>query len=707
MELNVYILIFLISSILTGLLAVYLWFKRREVNTPALIGLLLSIALWCFAAAFELAVNSIEAKRFFTVICYVGIVSIPVWFVGFALEYSGFIRRIPQYFKYLVWILPIISISLLATNEIHHLFYAKSTLETIGDIAFQSVEAGVWWWVHLVYSYVLIIIAIFLFVRILFISSDKHKGSVWLLISGTSIPFLLNMLYVSGIRPLSFIDFTPIGFSATGIIFFWGIYSRKLFSVKPIALKTLFNNLPDGILMLSKDMDIMDVNPASVNILDANEHSLIGTNINDVFNNFDKNKIGTTHRLTKNNKVIDLVQSKIINETGHHIGYLMVLRDITERWNAEKELKSVTNRFELAVAAAGFDSWENNIQTGERKGGEKIYELLGYAPTETPKTLSGAFDYVHPDDIPVIKERMQNHFNGKTDVYVCDFRLKDKKGNYRWVTNVAKLVERDKDGKPLRFVGLTFDINERKRFEEKLSNKNTELVKANAEKDKFFSIIAHDLKGPFQGFIGLTQLMSESINDMSVDEMKEITQSLKVTAQNLYELLTNLLNWALIKRGHKRFNPQKVRLHAIVQNVIEVVTPQVKLKNISLKNEVDNNIDVLCDKESVNTILRNLISNAVKFTPKGGEIRILTKASGSKFIEVTVQDNGIGMPAKIREKLFKLDKKVSRPGTDNEPSTGLGLILSKELVEKHGGEIWVESEEGEGSRFMFLIPVAS
>ncbi|MFP4555832.1 MAG: histidine kinase N-terminal 7TM domain-containing protein [Bacteroidales bacterium] len=700
-------MIFLISSILTGMLAVFLWFKRNEVNTYALIGLLFAIALWCFAAAFELAVYSIEAKRFFTVICYVGIVSIPVWFLGFALEYSGFIKRVPRYLKYLVWILPLASIIFLATNSSHHLFYAKSTLETIGDIAFQRVEAGVWWWVHLVYSYILITLAIVIFVRILIHSTSKQQDSAWFLIIGSGVPIILNMLYVSGVRPLGFIDFTPIGFSATGIIFFWGIYSRRLFSVKPIALKTLFNSLPDGIIMLSKELLIIDINPAVLSILSINEEKLIGVYIKDVFRDLDSAQIDTPIRLTQNDKVIDLVQSKIINETGYHVGYLIVLRDITEKKKAEKELKSVTNRFELAVAAAGFDSWENNIQTGERMGGDKIYEQLGYPSGETPKTINGMFDFVHPDDIPVVREKMQNHFDGKTDVYACDFRLKDKKGNYRWVTNVAKLVERDKDGNPLRFIGLTFDINERKRFEEKLSNKNQELVKANAEKDKFFSIIAHDLKGPFQGFIGLTQLMSESINDMSVEEMKEITQSLKVTAKNLYELLDNLLSWALIKRGHKRFNPQKVRLHTIVQNVVEVVLPQVKLKKITLKNEVDNNLNVLCDKESVNTILRNLISNAIKFTPKGGEIRILTKASGQKFIEVTVQDNGIGMPTNIQEKLFKLDKKVSRPGTDNEPSTGLGLILSKELVEKHGGKIWVESKEGEGSRFKFLIPVAS
>jgi signal transduction histidine kinase len=280
-------------------------------------------------------------------------------------------------------------------------------------------------------------------------------------------------------------------------------------------------------------------------------------------------------------------------------------------------------------------------------------------------------------------------------------------GNYQWMSSYGRLIERDSEGKPCRFIGITLNINNRKQGEEKIQRKNKELIRANSEKDKFFSIIAHDLKGPFQGFIGLTEFMSENLGDMTSEQVQEITGSLQTTAKNLYELLDNLLNWALIKRGHKRFNPEKVYLRSLAHIVSELFSSHLKVKNISLINKIDEDFVVLVDKESLKTVLRNLISNAVKFTPHKGIVTISSDLADRGFLLVAIADTGIGMSNEIRTSLFTITKKVSRPGTDNEPSTGLGLILCKELIEKHGGKIWVESTEGKGSTFYFTVPSAS
>ncbi|PKP39607.1 MAG: hypothetical protein CVT98_01170 [Bacteroidetes bacterium HGW-Bacteroidetes-15] len=334
----------------------------------------------------------------------------------------------------------------------------------------------------------------------------------------------------------------------------------------------------------------------------------------------------------------------------------------------------------------------------------KVYKDMGYSNQDIPTTVEGIYNLIHPDDIEEVKKNLNDHFEGRSKVYHSDFRLRDSKGNYQWVTNYARLVEKDVDGRPLRFIGLTLNINDRKRAEERIKKQNEELIRANAEKDKFFSIIAHDLKGPFQGFIGLTELMSERIGDMSVDEMRDITQTLQVTAKNLYELLDNLLNWALIKRGHKRFNAEKLVANSLVKIVIDNVKLQAQNKNLDISNEVDNEIVVLADKESLKTILRNLISNAVKFTPRGGTITLKSNPSEKGFVAISIVDTGIGIPDQVKANLFQISKGVSRPGTEQEPSTGLGLILCKELVEKHGGKIWVESQEGKGSIFSFTLP---
>jgi PAS domain S-box-containing protein len=691
------------------MIAAYIWWKRKTIETKSLGGLMLSISIWCFAAGLELATPTLEVKKIFTAICYVGITTMPVWFVLFAAEYTQTTFSLFKNVKWLIWLVPLISLVLHVTNRYHGLFYAESALGFANDIPYHKVVPGIWWWVHLSYSYLLIILAILLLIRMWIISSAKQRGTIGILLLSCFIPLVSNMLYISGLRPLTFIDLTPVAFAITGILFFWGIYSKRLFSVKPIALKTLFDNLPDGIIVIDKAQRIVDINYAGSQILGFEDFDPSGDFIKNIlpFDIDDENSLNQVREIELKGKTLEVIQSKILNENAHRVGNLLVIRDVTAKRLTEQKLKSATDRFELAIMAAGFDPWENNLITGERMGGVKVYNEMGYTDEEIPKTVDGIFNLIHPDDLHEVKQKLDDHFQGKTKVYDCDFRVKDSKGNYQWVANYARLVERDKSGRPLRFIGLTLNINERKRTEERVRKKNEELISANAEKDKFFSIIAHDLKGPFQGFIGLTELMSENINDMSVDQMQEITQTLQVTAKNLYELLDNLLNWALIKRGHKRFNAEKIGVYALSKIVTDIVDSQIKVKDLFLNNEINSDHFVLADRESLKTILRNLISNAVKFTPRGGKIKLVSSLAEKGFVAISISDNGIGMPESISNNLFEISRGVSRPGTEQEPSTGLGLILCKELVEKHGGKIWVQSQEGEGSTFTFTLPAAS
>lgn len=709
MDISVFILILLISSVITGGLAVYVWTKRKVFETPSLTGLLLSIAIWCFAAGLEMASNTIELKKIFTTISYLGITTVPVWFMLFVSEYSRKSIRWFRYFKLLVWLIPLTSFLLLITNRYHGLFYTESSLKFANGIPYHSVNRGIWWWIHFFYSYLLIGIAFIYLIRMWFSSSSKQRRTINLLFLSILVPLISNVLYIGGLRPLGFIDLTPIAFATTGLLFFLGMYSRNLFGVKPIALKTLFDNLPDGIVVLDKTNVVIDINHAASSMLNLPE-TYVNKNISEnelPIDFIDEIELNRVNKIELNQSSIEVVKSEIKDEQGKQLGYLLILKDVTLRRETEKKLRSATDRFELAVLAAGFEPWENNLVTGERIGGLKVYKDMGYAEEEIPKTVDGIFDLIHPDDIDEVKQKLEDHFNGRTMVYECDFRIRDNKGQYHWVANYARLVERDVDNRPLRFIGLTQNIDERKRVEEKLRKKNEELINVNAEKDKFFSIIAHDLKGPFQGFIGLTELMSERVEHMSVDQIQDISQTLQFTAKNLYELLDNLLNWALIKRGHKRFNAEKLIVFPLVQVVIDIVNSQVQSKGQSVINEIDEALVVIADKESLKTILRNLLSNAIKFTPHSGKISISSLVSSKGFVEISVKDNGIGIPQEISDNLFQLTKGVSRPGTDKEPSTGLGLILCKELVEKHGGKIWVESKEGVGSTFTFTMPIIS
>jgi len=250
------------------------------------------------------------------------------------------------------------------------------------------------------------------------------------------------------------------------------------------------------------------------------------------------------------------------------------------------------------------------------------------------------------------------------------------------------------------------NITQRKKSEAEIQHKNEELVAANAEKDQFFSIIAHDLRGPFNGFLGLTQIMAEDLLSLSMVEIQKIAESMQKSAKNLYNLLTNLLDWSMVKRGITQFEPQAFPLQGKVAACIKAVEQAAIKKDIEIKVTIAETLMVLADLNMFESTVRNLTSNAVKFTPKGGLVYISAKPAANNFIEIIVKDTGIGMDAEILGKLFQIGQSTNRRGTDGEPSTGLGLLLCEGFVKKHGGTIHVKSEEGQGSEFRFTFPLA-
>ena len=244
---------------------------------------------------------------------------------------------------------------------------------------------------------------------------------------------------------------------------------------------------------------------------------------------------------------------------------------------------------------------------------------------------------------------------------------------------------------------------DRRLAEQQIRMKNEELLKINSEKDKFFSIIAHDLRSPFNGFLGLTQLMVDDLSSLTQDEIQEIASALRKSATNLFNLLENLLEWTLLEQGLIPFRGEEFQLISIVNESIKILNEAARKKEIKIACAISGDIVVFADRNMLQTIIRNLVSNALKFTAIGGKILISTKPIEGNKVEISVQDSGVGMKKEILDNLFKPDVNTSRPGTNGEPSTGLGLMLCKEFVEKHGGKIRVESEENRGSAFYFTI----
>jgi PAS domain S-box-containing protein len=245
---------------------------------------------------------------------------------------------------------------------------------------------------------------------------------------------------------------------------------------------------------------------------------------------------------------------------------------------------------------------------------------------------------------------------------------------------------------------------ERKKAEEEILLKNELLQASNVEKDKFFSIIAHDLRGPLSSFVAASQIITEEIQAMSIEEIKAITISIKTSATSIYSLLENLLEWSRLRRGGFDFIPEMLNLERRVSTSIEVLSESARQKGIELEISIPTDIYIFADNNMTDAIIRNLVSNAIKFSNSGSKIHISAAPGKNNFVEVKISDTGIGMTWELQSKMFLMNEKTSRPGTAGELSTGLGLLLCKEFVEKHNGKIWVESEVGKGSTFYFTLP---
>ncbi len=241
-------------------------------------------------------------------------------------------------------------------------------------------------------------------------------------------------------------------------------------------------------------------------------------------------------------------------------------------------------------------------------------------------------------------------------------------------------------------------------LEKKVEFRTRELQDLNATKDKFFSIIAHDLKNPFNALIGFSKHLVENYQETTDDDRMQFIAAIKEAADNGYKLLENLLDWSRAQTGKIKRNPEKIYLSAIISETCDLLNKAARNKHITIKSEVPDTDVAYADENMIKTIVRNLISNAIKYSEKGNEIK-LTSLTQEGMIELSVMDEGIGIKKEDVNKLFRLDTTYSTKGTDHEGGTGLGLILCKEFVKQNGGKIWVESEYGKGSTFKLTLPV--
>ncbi len=323
---------------------------------------------------------------------------------------------------------------------------------------------------------------------------------------------------------------------------------------------------------------------------------------------------------------------------------------------------------------------------------EGFVRLFGYNIEELREKLG--MNIINSSSVPNMKEIFERvKKEKKSEVYESKVIAKNGEIVNAYTTLTPVL---DENGEIEKVIAIDSDIRKLKEAEE-------ELKMLNATKDKFFSIIAHDLKNPFSSVLGASEVLLKKFDKFEKEKILFFIENIKKVAKQGYDLLMNLLEWSRSQTGRLKFEMKKYDLYDLVESNIQLLQTSAGNKNIRIKNEVDPEVKIFADKNTVLTVLRNLISNAIKYTRENGKIYVKSESGKDDYVKIIVEDTGIGISEKIQKKLFRIDENFSKKGTNNETGTGLGLILCKEFVERNSGNIYIESEEGKGSKFIFTL----
>jgi PAS domain S-box-containing protein len=385
-------------------------------------------------------------------------------------------------------------------------------------------------------------------------------------------------------------------------------------------------------------------------------------------------------------------------------------RDVTERKRVQQAIRESEEKYRNITE--NIDDFLFTFERIEKVLKPLFYtfsveKITGYTQSEFLLESTLFLKIIYPDDFQLVKKKLKTFLRSRIQVSEeMEFRIINKRGNIVWVRTKINII-RNGDGKISKIYGLVSDISLRKKAEEELNRSTENLIKLNETKDKFISIISHDLRTPFSSILGFTDLLIGD-EDLTEEEKKQYIRFIQESSKSMLALVNSLLDWTRLQTGRIKFEPEKISARMIIINSINSLSGAALQKNIILKSEVEKNVTIYADNSLMTQVFNNLISNAIKFTKPGGEIVISASPSKkTRFYEFSVRDNGVGIKPENMKELFRIDTKYSSEGTAGEKGTGLGLSLVNEIIEKHGGNIWVESEYGKGANFKFILPIAS
>ncbi len=465
---------------------------------------------------------------------------------------------------------------------------------------------------------------------------------------------------------------------------------------------------------------IVKVNPKFLELFNSNyETDFYDKNYLDIVNNESKdsfvsfienNNISSVIekvKLIKNDSTVFLASIKKVYSSSNAAYSVLSIEDLAEETSEEYERK---HHIRKLLANLNEYLWSALIKEGEiliNYISPEITETLGYTHVEFLSQRNLWKEIIHPDDIEKVNNSIEDLLSEDTaEIIDITYRIINKNGEIVWISNHIKAI-RDEQRKVYELFGAIRDVTKGAKEQEEIKNKINELEKLNNTKDKFISIISHDLKSPFTSILGFSDLILTD-STLEKEEIVEYVGNIRDASKHTIDLLNGLLDWTRLQTGRIEIIPKIINANYIANKSVEMLSGIAFQKGLTLTAHVEDSIYINVDENLIFQVINNLVANSIKFTPSGGSIEIFArKLEDEQTVEFKVKDTGVGIEQENIEKLFVLDKKFTTLGTSGERGTGLGLSLVKEIIEKHNGNISVKSELNKGSEFIFTLPISS
>ena len=698
------------AALVSATLAWYTWRHRHATGVMPFSLLMLILFQWGLSYILELAAPDLESKRAWTTFMFTGVVATPVAWLVFALEYTG--RRVTRNGILLLSILPVCTMLVILTNASHSLFWSSMTLAREGGFFLLKTTNGPWFWVHAAYSYILILTGLGLIIRALLRWPTAYRGQmVWILLA-TLTPLIANVITIFQLLPI-LIDLTPFAFTITGIGMGYALFRHRLLDIAPLAHDVVIDGMKDGMIVLDASRRIVDINPAAKRLLTPTDgNRLIGRPIREVLSRWphliqhyrdvqeaeDEISVGEGDA----QRWFDLTLSTLRDENQITLGQVITIRDITQRKRVEILLQENETRFRQIVEQANDLIYQVDMKGCIAYANPAVLRILGY---EEKDVLGKHYlELAVPEMRQRIKRTYEHQYLSRTSSTYHEFPAMATDGREIWFgQNVQLIFDGDE---VVGFQALARDITAVKQAQDAIRLARDQALEASRAKSLLLSKVSHELRTPLGGILGYGELLRDDTFGALTDGQKKAVLQIVESANYLTNMVNELLDEAQLTTNTATLQEKPFSPTALLQQTIAGVETLAAKKGLQLSTAVEDGIpaEIIGDERRLRQIMINLLGNAIKFTRAGGvSIRLLRPTPEHWAIQV--QDTGIGIPREAQAYIFEPFRQVNSTITRDNRGVGLGLSITKQLVDLMGGRVTLESEPGKGSTFTIFLPI--